>query len=427
VPLTPGEQKVDVNIAAPAGAAIAGRVIAPNGNGAVGVQVRARNLETGRVFKVGTRTLGHFLLVGLTPSHAGYAVCVATNDAKSPGPTGFAPRCDKTPVHVRRGEINRGLRIHLHRGAAIAGRVVDGVTGDGIDYPLLAVFTSKGRFIEYAQGDATGHYVAKSLPAIGSVQICALPDFQQGHWLTGECWKNVSWTHAPRLPRGTTDVRVQLGVTHRGISFTLHSARQLVGSISGRVTDQAGHPIKNATVLVYGRYSTPISEDFTSARGRYHTTIRTFAPGYLVCVQPRPGVAMSTVPTPATGWAPRCYGASWDGALRPHVGTRLPVTTNHLHWTGINLVVRTGGAISGTASVSGGGVPASTSVYLYNKNGKYIDSTETDPTDGTYGFSGLAASTDDYVVCFTGEIMNQQGYRPQCYSNVPWHGVEWEY
>ena len=426
VPLAAGEQKPDVDLAERAGAAIAGRVVAPNGNGVVGVEVRARNLDTGRVFSVGTRTLGHFLLAGLTRSHAGYALCVATSDPEFPGPTGFAPRCDKTPVDVRLGEVHRGVRIRLQRGAAVSGRVLDGTTGDAIDYPLVAVFTAKGRFIEYAEGDATGHYVAKSLPGVRAVRVCAANAYQQGHWLTCECWQDVPWTHAPRLPRGTTGVRVQLGAVHQGINFTLHSARLLVGSISGRVIDRAGHPIEHATVLVYGRYSKPVGDLFTSANGRYHLTIRKYAPGYLVCVQPTPDVATSTVPAPATGWAPRCYGASWDGALRPHVGTRLPVTTTHLHWTDINVVVRTGGAISGTTSVFGGGVPTSTGVYLYNTAGKFIDLTETDPTDGTYGFRGLSASSDDYVVCFTGEVMDQPGYRPQCYNDVPWHGAEWE-
>ena len=420
VSLAAGEQKANVDIAEPAAGAIAGRVVAPNGGGAVGVEVRARNLDTGRMFETGTRTLGRYRLAGLTPSDAGYRVCIDTADVTS-GATGLAPKCIATSVLVPRGEIAHGVNVRLQRGAAISGLVVDRTTAAGIYYPLVEIFTSAGRFLEDAEGGATGHYVAKNLPNLATVRVCTFDAFQTDHWLRGECWTDVPWTDAPKLPAGTTGVSIRLGATHRGIDFELR--RLQVGSISGHVTDRAGHPIKNARVFVYApRYPRPVSDLFTNAKGVYHTSIRPSARGYRVCVLPDPDVATSTIPAPPTGWAPRCYGASWDGGRLPRAATRVFVTAAHLHRTGINIVVRTGGAISGTASFAGGGVPSESSgVFLFD-NGDLIDLTQTDATDGTYAFRGLAASTG-YVVCFDGQVTDQPGYRPQCYNGVPWHGL----
>jgi hypothetical protein len=441
VPLTPGQHETGINITLRSGAAIAGKVTNNGGTALNGVNILAKNRSSGRFFYSYTDGTGHYVLKDLTPSSTGYAVCFnpATLTA---GTYGYRPECfnnkawgggsipsTATPVSVSLGHTHAGISAALPVGGAISGTLTDAGNGNTLANGGVAIFSSTGRYLTSAPTNAQGHYVAKGLAAASADRVCASgPDgVVPGVSYKGKCWKNVAW-NGGSLPSGTTGVSVSLGHNHTGINFRLTRVTVQLGSIGGRITERAGgQPLQNALVHLFALTGTSHSSTTTDATGHYSfSNVRPNSTGYVVCAKASSST-FSTTPTPATGWAPRCYAdAAWSGysyGAPPSAATKLPLSAGQDR-THINFALRVGGKISGTVTQYGTattlpGIP----VQVFTATGRSLISSYTQG-DGTYSVTGLSpvSSTSGYIVCFYGYQYGVAGYLSQCFLNRPWDG-----
>ncbi|MFN2559923.1 MAG: hypothetical protein ABR571_01325 [Jatrophihabitans sp.] len=216
---------------------------------------------------------------------------------------------------------------------------------------------------------------------------------------------------------------VTLGKTHTGIDFAPPATIVQVGSIAGTISERAGGtPLQSAVVEVFAG-DTKVGDATTDAAGRYKVgNLQANATGYVVCAKAVASTSSATVSTPATGWAPRCYpGVSWNGSNSPAAAaTRLPLLAGQDR-TGINITLRVGARISGTAFRGSTSTRlASVRVLVFTLAHRGV-ATVTTSLDGTYRVPRLAPAS--YIVCFDGRSATLTGYRPQCYDQVPWDGT----
>jgi hypothetical protein len=436
VPLTTTQHKTGINIALQSGARISGKVTSSGGTGLSAVRVIARNRSSGKRYYGYTVGTGGYAINGLSASSKGYAVCF-NPQLNVQGSTGFRPRCFKnvawsggstlpstaTAVSVSLGHTHTGVSQTLAVGAAISGLVTDAADATPVQNATIAVYSSAGVRLATTTTTATGHYVAKGLPAATGDRVCVAPDNAPPLTYAGKCWNNVAWSGGA-LPAGTTAVPVMLGHVHTGISFTLNTVTVGLSTISGQITEAAGnHALENATVQLFSNGGSFLRSVTTDSAGHYaFTSLPARATGYVVCATG--SNASSTIATPATGWAPRCYdGVAWNGLDIPSAAARLIFPAGHGPGD-VNIALDVGGKISGTVTRFGTATGiANVTVKLFTSAGRTLGSTAT-ISGGTYSFVGLspALAASGYIVCFDGRGISY-GYRPQCYNNVGWNGT----
>jgi large repetitive protein len=438
IPLASGQQETGIDVLLPSAAAIKGTVRSPSGTPLVNVDVVAHNRNTGQNFSASTFSDGRYEIRNLTPASHGYSVCFDGRSVLTG--IGFLPRCygnvawsgntstipaAATPVSVTLGSTRSGISSRLPRGGAISGTVRDAQTGNLVPYAEVTLFSSSGTRLRTTATDAQGHYVARGLAAATGYRVCERPHDQSvSVSYLGECWRNVAW-NGRSLPAGTRPVSASLGQTHTGINLTPASIHRDLGSISGHVREQATmQPLHNAEIVVFTSGGSFVAQVLTSPTGRYQVmNLRASSTGYVVCV--KSSGTSGTVPTPPTGWAPRCYAdAQWSGGQPPSGATRVSLNPGQQR-TGINIALHFGGAISGAVTESGTGTPigGGVKVQVFTSGGAAVAGTYSAYVDGTYSIVGLSPSTG-YIVCFDGRnIPASVRYRPQCYSDVAWNGV----
>jgi hypothetical protein len=194
------------------------------------------------------------------------------------------------------------------------------------------------------------------------------------------------------------------------------------GTVSGTVTDGAGHPLSN--VLVHVTHSAaddfdnlffpddpdispftdgPNVESLTRTDGSY--TIRGVQPGSsVVCAD-----ASAARGPDAAGYFDQCLGGS-VGSTK--AGTAITVTAD-ANRAGTDLGLSPAAGIGGTASAPAGRGAASGQALLYaGHTRKYLDFHYLDG-DGGYAFTQLRPG--DYRVC-----IDPNGLERQCYQDVAW-------
>ena len=439
IPLADGEQRAGVDITMPEGAAISGKVVDTSGTGLSGVDIIAKNLNTGARYRSGTNYVGLYSLAALPPAGGkGYAVCALPHTHA--WPTGVRPRCWKnvawgggaipsgaTAVSVAAGRTHVGIRITLPPAAAISGKITDAATGHPIANEGVEAFSATGAKLADVLTNSAGYYRLTGLPASSTIRVCANPSGIH----RGKCWKFVTWSGGA-LPWGTRPISTTVGRIHTGINLALGrttvSPPPAAGSVAGTVTDSTSHdPVKDAYVLLFNGHDGWIAATGTDATGQYSfTNVTPDSTGYLVCVLPLSFVGSASTASPDPGWAPRCHAdAAWDGGLDlPSDSMRVPVGAGQ-HRTGVDIALHPGGTITGTVTDDAdtpkplGGVD----VYLYTSSGDYLTYATTS-SDGSYSFTGLLpAPSAGYRVCFDGRDATGSvgGYVPECWDNQTWH------
>ena len=331
--------KSNVNFTVAPAAAITGKVTSPSGTGLNSISVFALNKSSKALFFGATTSNGTYSVKGLTASAKGYAVCF--NAFGSTSGTGFLSRCyhnkswngssssmgSGTTVAVALGLVHSKVNQSLPRGGAISGKVVDAGNGKGIQGDGVVVFSSTGHFVSSTGTNSSGAYVVRGLPASSSYRVCAAPtNTSPTVRYHGRCWKAIAW-NGGRLPSGTNPVSVKLARTHTGINFRLTKTVIKLGSIAGTITEKAGgQPLQFASVTVFRSSGGFAGSASTDATGKYTVKgLPASSAGYVVCATG--SFATSATPTPATGWAPRCYtDAAWTGLGVPSAAHRLPLS-----------------------------------------------------------------------------------------------------
>lgn len=441
VSLGAGQVVTGKNISLPSAAAISGKVTTKSGSGLSDVTVEARNRGTGAMFFGNSGAGGKYTIKGLTASAKGYSVCFDTRFLTQ-GTTGFLSRCYKnvawgggsvpsgtTKVSVSLGHTRGSVNQVAPVGGAISGKVTNAANGKPVGGVNIEVLSSSGKTLSFAVTNGQGGYKALGLAAATGDRVCALPSFVSASVrYKGKCWKNVSW-NGGSLPTGTAPVSVKVGRTHGGVSLKLSKVTTQLGSIAGKITEQAGGTaLQDAEVDVYSSGGNLVTITSTNSVGNYKATnLPANSSGYVVCAKANTGTSSSTTSIPATGWAPRCnVDAAWVGAGVPAGAKRWTIGGGHWTRTGVNVALHVGGSVSGTTFVGAGPSTAdSIEVELFTAGGVALTTTSS-ASDGTYSFTGLTprSGASGYVVCFDGRntFDHPRGYRPQCYNQKAWNG-----
>lgn len=227
--------------------------------------------------------------------------------------------------------------------------------------------------------------------------------------------KSPWWTLGFTLDAGAA-LHFKLLFAHVDVSYTFNILTSTVaqasttgsGTISGRVTDSAGHPLKGAAIWLITD-GIPVQGTSTAADGTY--TVSTVQPGQYT-IEFVGGAATGGI-SDAAGYV-TCYDAS-------RVVTVVPGSTN----SGINCALQSGVEIKGTVSDPSGHPIAynvTAEAQLTNDpNAQVATGWNTTGADGTYDIRALPAGP--YEVCFLSKAsINRSarfaGYAPQCYNGA---------
>jgi len=365
ITLTDQQQRTDVDIELPKGAAITGKIVNGAGTGIKGVSVRAKNRSTGQQFSTVSGNGGTYKLTSLPASAQGYSVCADPSDS-SAGTSGYRPRCydnvawsggpipaGATKVNVALGQTKPGVNIKLAPGAAISGKVTDASNGQPLSGSGVLVFSATGKILGSASANAQGNYTVKGLPAANGNKVCALPRGGSTPDVSykGECWKNVAWSGSASPAAGADGVSTSIGHVHTHINLTLTKVTTHLGSIAGTITEHTqaeANPLQNATVHLFTAGGTEVAQTLTGENGTYQfDAVRPNATGYKVCAE---ATGSTFVPgpdvLPTGGWAPRCYGnVAWGGLAVPSGATKIPISPGQ-HKGAVNIELAAGGARS---------------------------------------------------------------------------------
>ncbi|MCX6583419.1 MAG: carboxypeptidase regulatory-like domain-containing protein [Candidatus Aminicenantes bacterium] len=243
VSVTAGQTTADINAQLAAGGSISGRVTDENGNGVANVWVTIFNSNngSGNVNGAFTDMTGNYVVhFGL--SAGAYKVYF---DARNRGlnyinewynnKESFA---NADAVIVVTGQITTGIDAQLAGGGAISGRVID-ESGNGIANARVNIQDANGSNITWTGTDADGNYSAYGLPA-GNWKVY-FNATNVGNYIPQYYNNKAGWQ-----PQSADSVSVVAGQTVAGINAQLLTG----GIISGRVADQAGNGIPNASVEV---------------------------------------------------------------------------------------------------------------------------------------------------------------------------------
>jgi hypothetical protein len=187
------------------------------------------------------------------------------------------------------------------------------------------------------------------------------------------------------------------------------------GAVSGRVTDAAGHPLRNVVVHVSGSAADDFDSEFgdllddgpgeysrTDASGRY--TIRSVAPGdSTVCMD----ASRARGGTSGAGYADQCIGGQPGGRTD---GTPVPVEAD-LTVAAPTLALTSTSGISGT--ISSIGKSRDIEVGVFDDSGNYVRGDDRS-RPGSYSITGLPAGS--YRVCVSDR------HDARCYVDAPWNG-----
>jgi protocatechuate 3,4-dioxygenase beta subunit len=391
--------------ALPVGGEVTGTVTDHAGTGLAGVQVQGEDDSANP--ETTTSSSGSYALKGLDPGSED--VCFYAEGASGgSSTTGYLDSCfgesspggDATPVTVSAGAVTAGVNEALTTAAAIGGTVT-GPSGEAVQNVSVEVTPINDEAepftVGYASTNAHGYYAAEGL-ASGTYAVCfdASGAISTSTGYVSQCYQNKPYD----AYGSETPVSATLG-SASAVNVSLAAG----GEISGKVTDNLGHPLAGVYIDISDGNSY-MGQPVTAADGSF--SARGVAPGTVsVCYD----VSL------ASG------GSSTTGYLDPTCST---VTVTASHITTVSAKAPTAGAIAGTITDAAGKPLADVDVVILDSNENYIGSASSN-AQGSYIADGLAAGS--LTVCFdidpsfepTGGS-SSYGYLSQCYKNVAWDG-----
>ncbi|HEY2298667.1 MAG TPA: carboxypeptidase regulatory-like domain-containing protein [Jatrophihabitans sp.] len=304
------------------GAAVSGVARGPSGMPLPGVSVDVEQVLPKNTYGYGYATTdahGGWTVGGLAPGS--YQVCWFTPGASSTAdPTGARSTCARNSLQVRPGSDRIGADRTLGKAGGISGRLLDDagqpVPGAGIS--LSQAHTRDGDMAT-AVTDADGNFRGVGLTP-GSYRVCT----------------DLEYTSGPTISRCLGQlVTVDAGHVTGGADLALLPEAPL--SIS--VTDGSGHGLSGVDVGIFRECTTrdfscwgqpvidplkpvvEVASDTTDETG--NQTFHALKPGhYIACAFAY--YAATPTGAPATGYADKCSGTSFD--LNPTRGTTTAAT-----------------------------------------------------------------------------------------------------
>ena len=316
---------------------------------------------------------------------------------------GYLSRCYATTstgveseFRLSGGQVTRGIDVVQTAQGSISGRVT---TSAGKPIPDVTVRVEEhlaGGFSDgpVVQTSAGGNYTVPRLDP-GTYSVCFYPQNYVGTPnYVASCYKNV-----PRLASGAGPVTVSAARTTTGVDTVL----QLVGAVTGKVTDGTGKAVYFVDVEAFASDGTMAAEVWTDENGAY--LMPDAAPGsYEICFD------ATEVPGPpsGTGWAPQCYPNA-EGTT----GVRRVTVPAGKTVAGIDAVLQPRAGISGRVTAPDGSPLAGVEVDTSGN--------QTSATTDDQGYYLLPLTTPgDFAVCFYGlnahESPSDPGFGNACYD-----------
>ncbi len=301
-----------------------------------------------------------------------------------------APLCDPvvgTPI-VLAAEATARADFALRLGGAIAGRVVDALTGQPLEWAYIRIRDSGGRLVGGVETDSAGHYIADGLREGDHFAVAEAYEYLDRLYDGLDCPRGCD-------PTAGTAIAVTLGNTTDGIDFALVRA----SAFSGVVLDAAvGTPVTPAWVDAWNDLGEWVGSDSSDVEGVY--TVDSLSAGTYFASTDN-----------LAGYLDELYDdlPCVHGWCDPVTGTPIAVATA-MTTTGIDFSLELGGSISGAVSDAGGAVDLGGQVVVWDSSGTEVDSVSID--EGTYLVRGLPDG-DHFVATAV-----WQEYHDELYDNV---------
>jgi hypothetical protein len=381
------------------GATITGKVTNTAGNALSRVCVDVTSpaeAGLGPESNASTNSHGIYTISGLTPGQ--YLVnfgCGSDQRYADQWFPGAGDAATAEPVSAPAGRTS-GINAVLRP----AGTITGVVTGQG-GHPLAGVCVQA---VDTAGAQAAGTSGAGLLAVVGGPGLPPITGSHGTYRISGlaagryqvsfePCAGSMryaeQWYRGKDAARAATLVTVRTGKTTSGINGRLVTG----GTISGRVVNATGKPLRNVCIIALGESQGPFGGAVTGKSGSY--TIRALASGrYTVEFAPCGNQNLITVVA--------------------HVRVTAPHAT-----TGVNATMRPGGSITGTVTTSSGQPVSQSCVEVYTKNSAEPIGFGFTGLDGSYRATGLAANTSyqvyfgDPLCLFGGADLVPQWYNDQ--------------
>ncbi len=295
------------------------------------------------------------------------------------------PSCDPTtgtPVPVPAGGVTAGIDFELQRLGRIEGLVTDAGTLEVL-FPTVSVYDTAGNFVASGSNGFGGPYVIPGLAAGTYFVTASAFDYRDELYDDLPCPGGVP---AGCDPTSGTPVVVQMDAVTSGIDFALDR----LGGVEGTVTDAvSGDPIRFEPLQLFDSAGQLVTTGSTDSLGEYR--LSGLDPGgYFVVALAADYFAELYDDLPCPGGVP----AGCD----PTSGTVVPVTLGG-PTTGIDFALAPKGAIEGTVTEAGTGLPVDfASIAVWDSAGDFARSGGTGPL-GDYRVLGLDPGT--YFVTVT--------------------------
>jgi hypothetical protein len=350
-------------------------------------------------------SMGVLQLANATTSATGFyelgAVIPGTYhvQARPPALTGYIPafhpssflETGASPVTVTANVITSNINVGLSHGGTMSGSILASGTMAPIPNVLLSVTDSAGtRMPVSAKSDATGGYTIGGFPA-GQYRVRARPPTALGY---------ADEFYSEKVLEVSGDlVTVSVGNNTPNINFTLDRAAFIEGVITAA---GSGVPLAGIDLDLYTQTKVFYSpaDGVTSATGFYR--MGPVPPGTWL---------LQADPTVAQGYVDEYY----NGAYGISEAAPVTVIAGQL-LTNINLVLDTGGSISGTIRLASNNQPfAGCDLDVFALDHRRIDVTAKSDVNGIYTLGLIPAGQ----VLVRADPPNASGLAEEFYNDVP--------
>jgi hypothetical protein len=178
--------------------------------------------------------------------------------------------CDPTsgtPIDVVLEEVTPGIDFALTPGGAVAGALIDALTGDPIENRYVDLWNATGAFAGDAYTDSAGGYYLDTLP--GGTYFLSSQTF--GDYLD-ELYDDIPCPGgAPGgcNPTTGTPIVVAVGTATQGVDLSL----SLRGGLSGMVASFSGQPLPGVGIDVWDDTGSHVATTATNAGGAYQVDL----------------------------------------------------------------------------------------------------------------------------------------------------------
>ena len=364
VSVTAPNLSAGVDVVLAKGASISGKVTdSVGGAGLSGARVFIENVTSRNVTLAFADNSGAYSITGL--STGSYRLRFSSDGYVDQWYGGAADLAGAVAVLATAPNQTSGINLALVRGAVIAGRITDRVTGAAAQgVTVSAVDAVTGSWGRSGYTDSTGAYSITGL-ASGSYKLQAVSSSQPGY---------ITQWYGNKEQQSTADsVTVTAPGSLAGVDITMEKGSVISGSVSDRAT---GAPLANVVVAVTSAASgEQVGSGYTDGSG-----------GYTVSALPSGNYLVSCS---AAGYLTGWFDGKADATSATTVALSAP---NAL--AGINLALDGAGSISGTVTDRSSGVGIA-NCYLSltdRSTGNWVGNANTD-SSGAYTLTGLASGS----------------------------------